>query len=194
MLWLFGQIWLWLLVAFALGALAGALLTWPARSRHTTGAGSATRPTDPDAFATPARDTAPAATTTASDAATGTTTTGTATTPGTAAAGDVPTTRTTGPAAAPDLTDEAASHHSNVPAAHGRGHRRGPRTPDVEQAHSPHTDDGTENHIIGTLDETTGAGRTSGTLPPRRAWHTRNEWPDEADEWATEHDIPRSGG
>ncbi|MBB3050265.1 hypothetical protein FHS23_001260 [Prauserella isguenensis] len=189
MLWLFGQIWLWLLVAFALGALAGALLTWPAQRRRAAQAGTDDG-TSADGTAT--GDTHAGDTHTGDAlAAPGTTRTGPA---GTATFGAV----TSGSDAGTGRSD-AAPHgsgrqvHDPTTPGHNRGRRRGPRTPDVEQARSAPTD-GPGNHIIGTLDEATGAGRTSGTLPPRRAWHTRNEWPDEADEWATEHDIPRSGG
>ncbi|GAA1199601.1 hypothetical protein [Prauserella alba] len=192
MLWLFGQIWLWLLVAFALGALAGALLTWPARRRRDADAGSATD--------------APASTSEAATSAavrSGPSVGGTATfaplepdaaVPGSAGhAAATSGSHASGRAApAADVTGQQ-SHHANGP-AHHRGHRRAPRTPDVEQARPSARDEAADNHVIGTLDETTGAGRTSGTLPSRRAWHTRNEWPDEADEWATEHGIPRSGG
>lgn len=189
MLWLFGQIWLWLLVAFVLGALAGALLTWPARRSRTADSRSAEAAEAPIATS---------GTATATPATTAPTTSGTATfgavTPRAAAPGasaGAHTSRSTAPSQAAAAATQQPHHPTGV--GHNRGPRREPRTPDVEQTRSAHADDA-ENHIIGTLDETTGAGRTSGTLPPRRAWHTRNEWPDEADEWATEHDIPRSGG
>lgn len=180
MLWLFGQIWLWLLVAFALGALAGALLTWPARRRRASEAGTAeaaAHGASTDDTRTGAALTAPAATR--------------AGPAGTATFGPVAAGSSTGPGAVSHGSGRQV--HDPNSADHHRGRRRGPRTPDVEQARPTRTDEA-GNHIIGTLDETTGAGRTSGTLPSRRAWHTRNEWPDEADEWATEHDIPRSGG
>ncbi|MBB3663398.1 hypothetical protein FB384_002302 [Prauserella sediminis] len=194
MLWLFGQIWLWLLVAFALGALAGALLTWPARRRRDADARASAdaRDADDGPVSTSAETTSAAP---RSARSMGGTATFAPVEPGSLEPGSPAYSAPVEIPGAGQRAEEATGqqpHHAHVPGQH-RGRRRAPRTPDVEPARST-AGDGGDNHVIGILDETTGSGRTSGTLPSRRAWHTRNEWPDEADEWATEHRIPRSGG
>ncbi|PXY37161.1 hypothetical protein DI005_36910 [Prauserella sp. PE36] len=108
MLWLFGQIWLWLLISFALGAgLTALLFRRPARQRPPE------RPVPP-------------------------------------------------PAAPPPAEAEETRH---LPAT-------GALLPEPSPDHS----------------------HQEGTLPPRRAWHVRNEWPDEQDAAASEDQESRRGG
>lgn len=178
MLWLFGEMWLWLLIAFAIGALTSALALWPVRRRRddaVTAEPAGTQPADTQlgrAADHPATAMFPPV---AAESQTGML-------PAMGTLPDEPEERTG------DAQPEYGRHASTR--SDRRATRsRAPRTPDVEHGHAA-----TDDQVLGTLDESNGTGRTSGTLPSRRAWHARNEWPDEADEWATEHDIPRSGG
>ncbi|MFF5989860.1 hypothetical protein [Prauserella flavalba] len=114
MLWLFGQIWLWLLISFALGAgLTALLFRRPSRQR--------------------------------------------------------PYERHSPPLAAPPPAEEEATRH--LPTV-------GALPPVVPDASEPPPD----------------LGHQEGTLPPRRAWHVRNEWPDEDDAAASEDRQSRRGG
>ncbi|OLT47988.1 hypothetical protein BJF85_13965 [Saccharomonospora sp. CUA-673] len=182
MLWLFGQMWLWLLIAFALGALSMALVQRATQLRDDR---YDNRDDDPD-------DAAPRANRYRRER------TWTALPPIPAGeraeeqTGMLPATGTLDdePDPTTDPTDATAhTRHPGARANHRSTRARTPRTPDVEQPV-----EGRDGTVLGALDEGAGTGRTSGTLPPRRAWHARNEWPDEADAHASEHDIPRSGG
>ncbi|KID31713.1 hypothetical protein HQ32_00591 [Prauserella sp. Am3] len=183
MLWLFGQIWLWLLIAFALGALSTALILRPPQ-----------RSPRADVEATPDVPARAGAGDPAREHP------GTALLPPVSAeeqTGMLPATGTLpgeDPEAEHGESHRAHGRHAGSRAAHRTGRTRAPRTPDVERTQAGDSGRADEGEVLGSLDEWAGTGRTSGTLPPRRAWHARNEWPDEADVHATEHDIPRSGG
>ncbi|PXY31038.1 hypothetical protein [Prauserella muralis] len=132
MLWLFGQIWLWLLLSFALGAGLTALVLTQTRGR--------TR--DREQAGEPAGE-APA------------------------------------PAPPPVNPPLAAEETQQLPTAATRAPEPGP---------GPEPEPGPDE--AGPPD----LGHREGTLPTRREWHQRNEWPDEQDVAESEDWRPRHSG
>ncbi|MFC4002062.1 hypothetical protein ACFS2C_13125 [Prauserella oleivorans] len=182
MLWLFGQIWLWLLLAFALGAGSAALvLTRWGRPRRPARPVS---PLEPAPQAPPEEETRHIP-----------------------VAGALPSHRVPEPEDATEITTRqpavrAEDTYPDRPQTEYTGHTG---YADIPPTRSEHRNDhawrpAAEAPANG--DEYAGTGEPqpletgyqSGTLPSWREWHARNEWPDEQDVRASEYRTPRRGG